>query len=200
MSPTRGAMPQPPEPPVAGPPLTYHLIELAVQKGSPVTSRDQMPRPLVSALQCFGLRVLVGIPEALALGTPGYLLLVVLHLCLAKKLLAWLVRNNRPVMLEPYHRRLETGVAQDPRVTRRELRRVVPPEQLPTGGSFPANSWPWRAASCWRVVQSSTGLSGQTIGMRQTPCAGRTAKGQGRGATAPPRSRCRPGFRTSTMN
>ena len=130
VSPMRAAMPQPPEPPVAGPPLTYHLIELAVQKGSPVTSLDQMPRPLVSALQCFGLRVLVGIPEALALGTPGCLLLVVLHLCLAKKLLAWLVRNNRPVMLEPYHRRLETGVAQDRRVTRRELRRVVPPEHF----------------------------------------------------------------------
>ena len=52
-----------------------------------------------------------------------------LHLCLAKKLPAWLVRNSRPVMLEPYLR-LETGVVQDRRVTRREFRRAVPPEHF----------------------------------------------------------------------
>ena len=63
-------------------------------------------------------------------GTPSRLLSAVLHLCLAKKLPAWVVRNNRPVMQEPYLRRLETGVVQDRRVTRREPRRAVPPEHF----------------------------------------------------------------------
>ena len=103
---------------------------MAVKKGFPATSLDELPRPLISALPGFSLRFLVGVVEALASGTPNCLLSVVLHLCLAKKLPAWLVHNSRPVMLEPYLRQLETGVVQDRRVTRRELRRVVPPEHF----------------------------------------------------------------------
>ena len=106
----RAALPRPSAPPVAGAWPAYHDMEQAVRKGSPATSLDELPRPLVSALPGFGLRVLVGVPEDLALGTPSRLLSAVLHLCLAKKRPAWLVRNNRPVMLEPYLRRLETGV------------------------------------------------------------------------------------------
>ena len=126
----RAALSRPPEPPVAGAPPTYHGMEQAVKKGSPATSLDELPRPLVSALPGFGLRVLAGVLEALASGTPSRLLLAVLHLCLAKKLPAWLVCNSQPVMLEPYLRWLETGVVQDRRVTRRELRRAVPPEHF----------------------------------------------------------------------
>ena len=126
----RAALPRPPEPPVAGAPPTYHDMEQAVQKGSPATSHDELPRPLVSALPGFGLRVLVGFPEDLASGTPSRLLSSVLHLCLANKIPAWLVRNSRPVMLKPYLRRLETGVVQDRTITRRELRRAVPSEHF----------------------------------------------------------------------
>ena len=84
----------------------------------------------MSAVPSFGLRVLMGILEALALGTPSHLLLAVLHLCLAKKLPGWLVRNSWPVMLEPYLRRMETGVVQDRRVIRQELRCAVPLEHF----------------------------------------------------------------------
>ena len=126
----RAALPRPPEPSVAGAPPTYHHMELAVRKGSPATSLDKMQRPLVSALPGFGLRVLVGILEDLASGTPSRLLSAVLHLCLAGRLPAWLVRKSRLVMLEPYLRRLETSVVQDRRVTRRELRWAVPPEHF----------------------------------------------------------------------
>ena len=80
--------------------------------------------------QGFGLQVMVGILEAVASGTTSRLLSAVLHLCRAKKLPAWLVRNSRPVMLEPDLRRLETGVVHDRRVNRRELRRAVPPEHF----------------------------------------------------------------------
>ena len=124
------ALPRPPDPPVAGAPPTYHEMEQAVRKGSPATSLDELPRSLVSAVPGFGLRVLVGVPEDLASGTPSRLLSAVLHLCPAKKLPAWLVRNSRLVKLEPYLRRLETGVVQDRRVTRRHLRRAVPPEHF----------------------------------------------------------------------
>ena len=41
--------------------------------------------------------------------------------------------NSRPVMLEPYLWRLETGVVQGRPVTRRELRCGVPPEHLAYG-------------------------------------------------------------------
>ena len=84
----------------------------------------------VRLLQGFGLRVLGGIVEALASGTPSRLLSAVLHLCLARKLPAWLVRDSRPVMLQPYLRRLETGGVPDRRVTRRELRHAVSPEHF----------------------------------------------------------------------
>ena len=66
----RTALPRPPEPPVAGTPPTYHDMEHAVKKGSPATSFDDLPRPLVSALPGFGLRVLVGVLEAPASGIP----------------------------------------------------------------------------------------------------------------------------------
>ena len=101
-----------------------------MKRGSPATSLGKLPGPLVPNLPGFGLRVLVGVLEALASGTPSRLLSAALQLCLTKKLPAWLVRNNRPVMLEPWLRRLETGVVQDLRVTRRQLRRALPPKHF----------------------------------------------------------------------
>ena len=131
-------MPWPPEPPIAGPPPTCHEMERAVQKGSPATCLDQLPRPLVSALRGFRSSVLVGVLEALASGISIRLLLAVLHLCLAKKLPAWLVRNSRLVIMEPYLWRLETGVVHYRRVTSWEFRGAVPLSSSPTGGSLTA--------------------------------------------------------------
>ena len=123
----RATLPHPPEPPVAWAPQTYNDMELVVKKGFSATSLDELPRPLVSAVPGCGVRLLVGVLEALASGTPGCLLSTVLHVCLAKKLPAWLVCNTRSIMLEPYLRRLETGVLQKRTVTRWELRLAVPP-------------------------------------------------------------------------
>ena len=105
-------------------------MEPAVKKFFPATSLDELPRPRVSALPGFGLQVLVGVLKYLASATPSRLLWAVFHLCVAKKLPAWRVCNNRPVMLEPYLWRLETGVVHDRRVTRRELRQAVPTEHF----------------------------------------------------------------------
>ena len=90
----RAALPRPPELPVAGAPLTYHDTEQAVQKGPLATSREELPRPLVSALPGFGLRLLVSVLEALASGTPSRMLSAILHLCLAKRLPALLVAQQ----------------------------------------------------------------------------------------------------------
>ena len=81
-------------------------------------SVDELPWLFVPALPGFALQVLVDLLQALAYGTPSRLLSAVLHLCLANKLPAWLVRNSWPVILEPYLRRLETGVVHERRVTR----------------------------------------------------------------------------------
>ena len=145
----RAAPPRPPEQPVAGAPPTYHSMEQAVKKGSPATSLDELPRPLVSALPGFGLRVLVVVVVvvvvALASGTPSRLLSAVLHLCLA---------NSRPVMLEPYLWRRETGIVQDRRVTRRELWRAIPPEHFAyrrqLSGQMPALACRWLLAG-WAI-------------------------------------------------
>ena len=146
----RAALPRPPEPPVAGAPPTYHDMEQAVRKGSPASSLDELPRPLVSAVPGFGLHVLVGVLEDLASGTPSRPPSAVLHLCLAKKPPAWLVRNSRPVMLQPYLRQLETGVVQDRRVTRRELRRAAPPEHFAYRRQLPGQTL--ALAYCWLLT------------------------------------------------
>ena len=64
----RAALLRPPEPPVTGVLPEYHNVELAFRKGSPATSLNELPRPLVSALPGFGLRVLVGVVVALHRG------------------------------------------------------------------------------------------------------------------------------------
>ena len=89
---------------------------------------------MVSALPGFGLHVLMGVLEALARGTPSRLLSAVLHLCLAKKLPAWVVRKSWPVMLEPYLWRLETSVMQDRWVTPESSGALSPRSTLPIGG------------------------------------------------------------------
>ena len=97
----RAALPRPLEPPVTGSPHTYHDMEQAVKKGSPATSLDELLRPLVSTLPGFGQQVLVGVLQPLASGTTIRFLLAVLHLCLAKRLPTWLVRNSRPSCWSP---------------------------------------------------------------------------------------------------
>ena len=71
MSRMRAALPRPLKSPSAGAPPTYHDMEHGVKKGSPATSLDELPRPLVSALPGFGLRVVVCVLEAFASGTPS---------------------------------------------------------------------------------------------------------------------------------
>ena len=79
----RAALPRPPETAVAGARPTYHEMKLAIHKGSPARSLDELPRPLVSALLGYALHFLVHMLQALASATPRRLLSAVLHLCLA---------------------------------------------------------------------------------------------------------------------
>ena len=72
----RAALPRPLEPPVAGAPPTYHDMEQAVKgapRPRPSTNCRAPCRLLLSALPGCGLRILVGVLEYLASGTPaGY--------------------------------------------------------------------------------------------------------------------------------
>ena len=68
----QAALLRPPELPVTGAPLTYHKMELAVHKGSPATSLNELPQPLVLAPRVDILRHL-GVQDAQppALGDPA---------------------------------------------------------------------------------------------------------------------------------
>ena len=123
----RGAMPQLPEPPVAGRLPWFHDVVQVVGKGSPAMTLEELPWLLVGALPRYALLVLAQVLQALLEGVPSRLLMV-LHLCLAKKEPAWLVRNSRPVMLEPYLRHLKTGMVEERRMSHRKRQWAVPPK------------------------------------------------------------------------
>ena len=52
------AMPRLPEPPMVGAPPSFHDLVQAVGKGSPATSRKELPQLMVSVLVGFALLVL----------------------------------------------------------------------------------------------------------------------------------------------
>ena len=145
----RAALPRPPEPPVAGALPTHHNMEQAVKKGCPTTSLDKLPQPLVSAQPGFGLRVLVGVREALASRTPAD--------CSRRCSTSASPRSSRRgwcAIARPSCWRPTFGGR------RRALCRIA-------GSSTGSNRWPWPAAGCWPAGPSSTGRSGQTTGMRR---------------------------------
>ena len=67
---------------VRAPPM-YHEMQLAVQHGSRAGSLNGQPRTLLPTLRGYGLMVLVGILEALAVGAPSRLFLDIPNHCLA---------------------------------------------------------------------------------------------------------------------
>ena len=193
------ALPRLPEPSVAGAPWMYHALEHAVKRGSTATFLDDMPRPLVSAVTSFRLRLLVGVLEALATGTASRLLSAVLHLCLAKKLLAWLMPNSRPVMLEAYLRRLETGVVHTHRVTRRELRRAVPVEHFAHRGQLLGQTV---AMTCCQLLAGCAIQHGDTWSddwNEANALGNQDREAAGAWDHENPEELCRPSLATSTM-
>ena len=75
-------------------------------RGSAATALDELPRPLLQHLPAHGLSAASYLLQYCHTN-PSCLLLTAIHLPLRKKEPAWLLRNSRPVLLQPYLRRLE---------------------------------------------------------------------------------------------
>ena len=95
--------------PVGGPPDACEVLA-SLSHGSAVTAMDELPKAVLRHVASCGLAALVEILRRLSDGDPSELLTGVLHLCLRKKEPAWLLKNSRPVLLEPYLRRLESSI------------------------------------------------------------------------------------------
>ena len=104
--------------PVGGPASVRELTDL-LGHGSEATSTDELPRCVLRLLEGFGVHALHSLLASLHYGATSVLLSTVLHLPLKKKEPSWLLRNSRPILLEPFVRRVEASV-----VFRRQQRRL----------------------------------------------------------------------------
>ena len=76
---------------------------------SEATSSDELPASVVRNLDEVGWACMRGVLGALFAGEVCNRLSTVLHLCLRKKLLDYLISNSRPILLEAYLCRLDSG-------------------------------------------------------------------------------------------
>ena len=74
--------------------------------GSPATAFDDLPRCVAAKMPGWGAASLLAFCQ-LHRDESANPLNWILHLCLVKKEPSWLVRNNRPILLEPFLRRAE---------------------------------------------------------------------------------------------
>ena len=86
---------------------TVSELETQLRIGSTATSLDELPRSILQHLPGHGVQAVHHLLHSLAQGHPSEFLNAVLHLPLRKKEPAWLLRNSRPVLLEPFMRRVE---------------------------------------------------------------------------------------------
>ena len=99
-------------------PVPPDEMRVLLQSGSSATALDELPRPLLAHSPAHGLAALCDLLRR-APDPPSRLLLTAIHLPLRKKEPAWLLRNSRPVLLQPYLRRLQATA-----VFRRQQRRL----------------------------------------------------------------------------
>jgi hypothetical protein len=90
-----------------GAPPTIPELAANLTRGSNASSLDELPRRILEHLPGHGVLVLHNMIERLSAGSNSELLNSVLHLPLQKKEPAWLLRNSRPVLLEPFLKRCE---------------------------------------------------------------------------------------------
>jgi hypothetical protein len=111
--------------PVGGPPEVHELWP-RLSQGSAVTALEELPKAVLRHVDSSGLRAIVELLRRLAAAESSTLLNGVLHLCLRKKEPAWLLKNSRPVLLEPFLRRLESSVVFRRLQRSLEVRRSMP--------------------------------------------------------------------------
>ena len=125
--------PSPQEPPSAVSPLAFHEVAAMVQRGSDATSLDELPRCVLRFCQGSGIAALCHFLNSIRAGHPTTVFNSVLHLPLRKKDPSWLLRNSRPVLLEPFVRRLEASII---------YRRLM--HHLESRGGVPSNMFAYR--------------------------------------------------------
>ena len=113
---------------LGSPPTIPEIITL-LRRGSTATSLNELPRSVLRHLPGHGIAALHSIFHQLATGAPSYLLNAVPHLPLRKEP-TWLVRNSRPVLLEPFVRRLQATAVLRRMHARLELEGDIPSEMF----------------------------------------------------------------------
>lgn len=97
-------------------------------RGSAATALDELPRPLAAYAPAHGIAAIVHLLSCA--GEPRSLLATALHMPLRKKEPSWLLRNSRPVLLQPYLRRLEATAIFRRQMRRLELLGLIPSEMF----------------------------------------------------------------------
>ena len=92
-------------------PLEYREVAASIARGSDATSLDELPRCVLRFCTGPGIAGVCSLLNKARSGQPSRLLNSVLHIPLRKKEPSWLLRNSRPVLLEPFIRRLEATIA-----------------------------------------------------------------------------------------
>jgi hypothetical protein len=111
--------------PADTPPTLEELLR-HLGEGSPATSLDELPNPVLRLLTGYGTQGIANIFHQLSIGASSQLLNGVLHIPLRKKEPAWLLVNSRPVLLEPSLRRLEATLVFQRQQRRFELLGTLP--------------------------------------------------------------------------
>ena len=128
-------------------PVTPAEFRCLLQRGSAATALDELPRPLLQHLPAHGVSATLHLLQHATSHPHSQLLLTALHLPLKKKEPAWLLRNSRPVLLQPYLRRLEANAI---------FQRMM--HGLESSGAVPSEMFAYRAQ-----------LSAQSAGILLTP-------------------------------
>lgn len=115
-------------------PITSQELRSLLHKGSSATALDELPRPLLRHIPAHGAAVLIHLLDQCPTTSSSHLLHTALHLPLRKKEPAWLLRNSRPVLLQPYLRRLEATAV---------FRRLL--HHLEAGGHIPSEMFAYRS-------------------------------------------------------
>ena len=95
--------------------------------GSEANSRDEFPNAVVRLLSGFATEVVLQWSRQLRTGVQSFFLHAALHLCLLKKEPYWLIRNSRPIILEPDIKRKESSVMFQRFMSRGEATGFIPP-------------------------------------------------------------------------
>lgn len=110
-------------------PITVQEFRRLLHRGSSATALDEMPRPLLQHLPAHGLSTCIHLLTT-CYHPPSTFLLTAIHLPLRKKEPAWLLRNSRPVLLQPYLRRLEATAVFQRLIARLEEHGHIPSEMF----------------------------------------------------------------------